>query len=38
MGPPPNAMIFKTKKKSAVDIALTFIGARVCAIAKLGPK
>jgi hypothetical protein len=30
--------MFKIKKNKAVDIALILMGARVCAIAKLGPK
>ena len=29
---------FKIKKKRAVDIARIWIGAKVCAIAKLGPR
>ncbi len=38
VGPPPSAIIFSTKKNNAVDIALAFTGANVCAIAKQGPK
>jgi hypothetical protein len=30
--------MFKIKKNNAVDMALIFIGASVCAIAKLGPR
>ena len=38
LGPRPKPIIFKIKKKRAVDIARIWIGAKVCAIAKLGPR
>ena len=38
VGPPPRAIMFKIKKNKAVDIARIFIGAKVWAMAKLGPR
>ena len=38
LGPKPKPIMFKIKKKSAVDMARIWIGAKVWAIAKLGPK
>ena len=36
--PRPKPIIFKIKKKRAVDMARIWKGAKVCAIAKLGPR
>ena len=38
VGPRPKPIMFKIKKNSAVDIARIWMGARVCAIAKQGPR